>query len=176
MQTARPIPDPAAYAAIHPSPVGPLGIRLDDLGRLCGLDVLEQAPQRQPALPAAAPVLAALEAYFADPAGEGPLPTLAPAATVFQRRLRQALLEIPAGTVLTYAELAARLGSAPRAVGQACRRNPVPVLVPCHRVVARSGPGGYAGATAGPRLAMKQWLLAHEAGRLKKPNAVPTWA
>lgn len=178
MPTATPIPEPAACAAVYDSPLGPLGIRLDDPGRLCGLEVLDEAASaRQPASESAAarPVLAALDAYFADPAAVAPLPALAPPATRFQQRLRELLLEIPAGTVLTYAELAARLGSAPRAVGQACRRNPVPVLVPCHRVVARSGPGGYAGATDGPRLALKQWLLAHEAGRLKKPNAIPTW-
>ncbi|BAZ94836.1 methylated-DNA--[protein]-cysteine S-methyltransferase [Thiohalobacter sp. COW1] len=159
---ATPLPDAIEYAAVHASPVGWLGIRLDGHDRLRGLELLEQPPRRQPVASAAAPVLAALEAYFAAPASALNLPELAPLTTAFQQRLRQALLAIPAGTVLTYAELAARLGSAPRAVGQACRRNPIPVLVPCHRVVARTGIGGYAGATSGPRLAMKQWLLAHE--------------
>lgn len=155
-------PDRSTRVSVYASPVGPLGIRLDDQGRLCSLDLLDSAPARESISPAVRPVLEVLEAYFTDPAAALRLPALAPPATAFQQRLRRALLEIPAGTVLTYAELAARLGSAPRAVGQACRRNPVPVLVPCHRVVARSGPGGYAGATDGPRLALKQWLLTHE--------------
>lgn len=165
MPTAMHLPDATAYAAIHHSPVGALGIRLDAQERLWGLDVLEAGQTQSPVSPAAERVLTALEVYFTDPAAELALPGLAPPATAFQGRLRRALLGIPSGVVLTYAELAARLDSAPRAVGQACRRNPIPVLVPCHRVVARSGPGGYAGATDGPRLAMKQWLLAHEARR-----------
>ncbi|RRQ22686.1 methylated-DNA--[protein]-cysteine S-methyltransferase [Thiohalobacter thiocyanaticus] len=155
--------DSLLYAAVCRSPVGCLGIRLDARGRPCAIDSLPDTTAAAPPRPgAAADVLHALEAYFSDPAAALPVLDLAPAGTVFQQRVWRALQAIPCGAVLTYGELAAELGSAPRAVGQACRRNPVPVLVPCHRVVARSGIGGYAGATAGPRLAMKQWLLAHE--------------
>jgi len=82
--------------------------------------------------------------------------------TPFQRRVWAELREIPVGEVVTYGALAARLSSSARAVGGACKRNPVPVVVPCHRVVAASGIGGFMGATAGPSLAIKEWLLAHE--------------
>ncbi|HSH29569.1 MAG TPA: MGMT family protein [Thiohalobacter sp.] len=158
-----PNPEPITYAAVYPSPAGRLGIRLDGRGRLCGLDCLPAATAAAPApAAAAARVLAALEAYFTDPAAIPAGLELAPSGTPFQRRVWRALQAIPSGAVRTYGELAAELDSAPRAVGQACRRNPIPVLVPCHRVVARAGIGGYAGATSGPRLAMKQWLLAHE--------------
>lgn len=85
-----------------------------------------------------------------------------PAGTDFQRRVWQALQSIPSGTTLTYGELARQLGSSPRAVGQACRRNPIPIIIPCHRIVASQHIGGYAGAIDGQLLSIKQWLLTHE--------------
>ncbi len=107
-------------------------------------------------------VARALEAWLA---GKGTWPTgfpLAPAATPFQQRVRAALIAIAPGCRMTYGELARFLGSSARAVGGACRANPIPLLVPCHRVVAACGVGGYAGAVDGPRLEFKRWLLAHE--------------
>jgi methylated-DNA-[protein]-cysteine S-methyltransferase len=76
--------------------------------------------------------------------------------------VRAALQDIPPGTVRTYAELARQLGSAARAVGGACRNNPVPILIPCHRVVGQQGLGGYTGALTGDPLGIKRWLLRHE--------------
>lgn len=100
-----------------------------------------------------------LQDYFDGAASAFDLP-LAPHGSAFQRRVWQALSEIPAGQVATYAELARRLGSAPRAIGQANAANPIPLLIPCHRVIATGGAlGGYSGA-GGP--ATKRWLLAHE--------------
>jgi methylated-DNA-[protein]-cysteine S-methyltransferase len=84
----------------------------------------------------------------------------------YQQRIWQALREIPAGSVKTYGQLAAEVGGSPRSVGNACRQNPVPIYIPCHRVVARNGLGGFAGKTAGPRLELKRWLLQHEGARL----------
>lgn len=84
--------------------------------------------------------------------------------TPFQQRVWQSLRRIPAGQVRTYGELAAELGSHARAVGMACRRNHLPLVVPCHRVVASNGPGGYDGATGGELLAIKRQLLQHEGG------------
>jgi methylated-DNA-[protein]-cysteine S-methyltransferase len=86
----------------------------------------------------------------------------APAGSPFQRRVWQAISAIPAGRTRTYGEIAAELGSAPRAVGGACRANPYPLLVPCHRVVGASGLGGFAGDVSGRLIAVKRWLLAHE--------------
>lgn len=82
--------------------------------------------------------------------------------TAYQRRVWQALQQIPAGQIRTYGQLAEQLHSSPRAVGNACRQNPVPLLVPCHRVVAANGLGGFGGETQGKRVAMKRWLLEHE--------------
>jgi methylated-DNA-[protein]-cysteine S-methyltransferase len=72
------------------------------------------------------------------------------------------LRAIPVGQTRTYGEVARELGSAARAVGQACRANPCPIVVPCHRVVGRHGLGGFAGDHQGSRLAIKRWLLHHE--------------
>ena len=83
-----------------------------------------------------------------------PLPAMAPPHTPFQARLRQALLAIPSGETKTYGELAGMLRSSPRAVGQALGANPLPILIPCHRVVAIDGLGGFGGG-----LAWKQHLL-----------------
>lgn len=82
--------------------------------------------------------------------------------TPFQQRLWQALLQIAPGQTLSYGDLAKILSSSARAVGNACRANPCPIVVPCHRVLAKQGLGGYAGATGGKNLEIKRWLLRHE--------------
>ena len=87
---------------------------------------------------------------------------LMPAGTEFQKRVWALLQAIPPGQVKTYGELAGELGSSPRAVGNACRANPVPLFIPCHRVVSRTGIGGFAGDRVGGRVRIKQQLLAHE--------------
>ncbi len=113
------------------------------------------------AKPTAHSRLALLQAYLADP--HTPVPLLTPAdGTPFQQRVWQALQRIPVGEVRSYGELATELDSCARAVAQACRANPLPILIPCHRVVAANGPGGYMGKTAGEAMAIKQWLLRHE--------------
>ncbi|MCU7916132.1 MAG: methylated-DNA--[protein]-cysteine S-methyltransferase [Candidatus Thiodiazotropha sp. (ex Gloverina cf. vestifex)] len=84
--------------------------------------------------------------------------------TPFQHRVWQALQAIPAGETLTYSALAEQIGSGARAVGNACRANPCPLVVPCHRVVAVNGLGGFAGERCGKKLEIKRWLLRHEEG------------
>lgn len=90
--------------------------------------------------------------------------------TDFQKRVWAALLEIPAGQTLTYGELAQKLNSHPRAIGQACRTNPYPVVIPCHRVVSKTGFGGYAGAVSGDLLNFKKWLLQREKAQTSTQN------
>jgi methylated-DNA-[protein]-cysteine S-methyltransferase len=112
--------------------------------------------------PAAPDWLAApVAAYFDDPSRHIALPTRC-RGTDFQRRVWQAIAAIPPGATRTYGELAQALGSAARAVGGACRANPCPLVVPCHRVVARTGLGGFAGDRDGRLLEIKRRLLAHE--------------
>lgn len=102
-----------------------------------------------------------LERYREDPDTRFELPLLIE-GTPFQRRLWQALCQIPRGRTLTYGELARRLGAEPRAVGQACGDNRLPIVIPCHRVVAANGIGGFAHSTGGYLIEAKRWLLAHE--------------
>ena len=82
--------------------------------------------------------------------------------TPFQLRVWHALTRIPAGHPTTYGALAKQFGTAARAVGQACGSNPLPILIPCHRVVSASGLGGFMHASSGAPLDVKTWLLAHE--------------
>jgi methylated-DNA-[protein]-cysteine S-methyltransferase len=86
---------------------------------------------------------------------------LVPAATPFQSRVRAAMQTIPYGETLSYGAVAKSLNGSPRAVGQACGKNPVPILVPCHRILAANGRiGGFSGGDGVPT---KRLLLAHEA-------------
>lgn len=102
-----------------------------------------------------------LDAYWRNPAHEFGL-LYVPAGTPFQLRVWHALMKIPAGKPTTYGVLAKQLGTAARAVGQACGTNPLPILIPCHRVVAANGLGGFMHASSGAPLDVKTWLLAHE--------------
>ena len=100
-----------------------------------------------------------VEAYFDGALTRFDLP-LAPHGTAFQRRVWAALAAIPFGATRSYGALAAELGSHARAVGGACGRNPLPLLIPCHRVLAAGGGlGGYSGQDG---VATKAWLLRHE--------------
>lgn len=113
-------------------------------------------------------IVAQLAEYFAGSRRNFDLPLL-PAATPFQDAMRAALVAIPYGEVRTYAQVAEAVGrpGASRAVGQANARNPFPIIVPCHRVVASGGRlGGYMGEWGrGDGLLKKEWLLAHEGAR-----------
>jgi len=153
-----------AYDAVIAAPFGRLGLRLID-GRLAGIDFLDgKAALRAPGNPAARRACRELRAYLRNPKHRFHLP-LVPAGTDFQRAVWRSMRRIPAGRPLSYGDLARKLKTGPRAVGNACRANPVPIVVPCHRVVASNGRGGFMGKTGGRALAIKDWLLAHERGR-----------
>jgi len=102
---------------------------------------------------------AQLHAYFDGELTEFDLP-LAPAGTPYRRRVWQALCDIPYGETRSYAAIAAAAGGSARSVGQANGCNPIPIIIPCHRVVATTHLGGYSG---GEGLATKRYLLALEA-------------
>lgn len=83
--------------------------------------------------------------------------------TEFQRRVYLALLEVPRGSTITYGELAKRIGcGSAQAIGQALKRNPFAPMVPCHRVVARNGIGGFSGKREGEMIEKKKRLLEEE--------------
>jgi methylated-DNA-[protein]-cysteine S-methyltransferase len=102
---------------------------------------------------------AQIAAYFAGDLHRFDLP-LAPAGTPFRQKVWSAMLEVPYGQTTTYGDVARSIGGGPRAVGGACGANPIPIIIPCHRVLASSGLGGYSGRGG---LDVKQFLLRHEA-------------
>ena len=129
---------------------------------LVSVDLNPAATAMMPARTAAARKAAsAIERYFQNP-GKAPSLKLETGGTPFQRRVWRALKAIPFGSTLTYGALARKLGTSARAVGGACRDNPVPIVVPCHRVVAAGGAGGFMGHTRRHALSIKSWLLRHE--------------
>lgn len=83
--------------------------------------------------------------------------------TAHQNKVWAELLTIPQGSTLTYSAIAKKVGSSPRAVGNACRDNPYTLIIPCHRVVSVNGLGGYSGQRHGEYMKIKEKLLAYEA-------------
>jgi methylated-DNA-[protein]-cysteine S-methyltransferase len=120
-----------------------------------------EAALQAPANPLAERAARQLERYRDDADAPFDLP-LVIEGTPFQRGVWDAMCAIPRGRTRTYGELAAALGGEARAVGQACGDNRLPVVIPCHRVVAADGIGGFAHATSGYLLEAKRWLLMHE--------------
>ncbi len=101
-----------------------------------------------------------LQAYFDGECRQFKLP-LAPKGSAYRQRVWQALNDIPYGQTVSYAAIAARIGGSARSVGGANGANPIPILIPCHRVVGTSGAGGYSG---GDGIETKMWLLTLEQG------------
>jgi methylated-DNA-[protein]-cysteine S-methyltransferase len=102
--------------------------------------------------------------YLEDPDFRFDLP-LARRGSEFQRRVWDAIAGIPRGRTLTYGQVARLVRSAPRAVGQACGANWFPLVIPCHRVVAAGGIGGFGNHGEGYHLEIKRWLLRHEGAK-----------
>lgn len=149
------------YQAVISAPFGALGVCMEH-GVLSGIDFLPaDTPLIAPIDDAAAQICRQLSAYLQNPDTLLDMPIL-PSGTDFQQRVWQALQAIPIGATLTYAELAERVGSGARAVANACGANPIPLVIPCHRVVAKNGLGGFMQGREANPLSIKRWLLAHE--------------
>lgn len=150
-----------AYQAKLKAPFGVLGIRCDG-EVLTGVDFLARSAKAEPPRTSfAKKVCEELAAYFADPGFRFDL-ALRAGGTEHQNRVWQAMCAIPCGKVRTYGDLAAELHSSPRAIGQACGSNPIPIVIPCHRVVGKAGLGGFMHHSGGDALDIKLWLLRHE--------------
>jgi len=165
-------PDPAEewVFCLPETPLGPLWFGLTDRG-LAALEFAGDGPvSRLPddslpnhLMPLIEAVRRELSAYFAGVPTDFAALTLDPRGTPFQLRVWQELRRIPWGQTISYGELARRVGNpkASRAVGQANAVNPIPLIIPCHRVIAAGGSlGGY---SSGPD--RKRWLLRHEGAR-----------
>jgi methylated-DNA-[protein]-cysteine S-methyltransferase len=153
---------PTDYTAILPAPFGALGVRIAE-GKLTGLEFLPPGTQAVASkLPLVRQVAKEMDAYYADPGHVFHL-ALEPHGTPFRQRVWNALLAIPAGRTRSYGDIARELGSAARAVGQAVGDNPLPIVIPCHRVIAADGGlGGFMHSRTGYSQDIKRWLLRHE--------------
>lgn len=149
------------YTTIIDSPVGPIGMVLKDK-QLIRLTVLpEGAVLESPKDAVSKQIVHELHQYFNHAQHVFQIDCHL-RGTAFQQAVWKALQRIPVGETRTYGEIAKALKTGPRAVGQACRTNPIFILVPCHRVVAAQGLGGYSGAKAGQWMEIKKKLLRHE--------------
>jgi methylated-DNA-[protein]-cysteine S-methyltransferase len=155
-------PESPAFDAVISAPFGALGVRIHG-GTLIGLEFLPPGARSINVNHALIKQVAdQLDAYYANPAHRFTLP-LAPRGTPYRLKVWQALAAIPAGHTETYGSIAHRLGSGPRAVGQAVGDNPLPIIIPCHRVIAANGGlGGFMHSRTGYSQVIKRWLLQHE--------------
>ena len=144
------------------SPLGPLTVSEEE-GAIVSIDW--GWGRDQVGTPLLAAARAMLDEYFDGSRRSFDLP-LRLAGTPYQGRVWAALLEIGFGETDTYGRLAARVGGSARSIGQANRSNPIPIIVPCHRVVASSGLGGY---TGGVGIDAKRYLLQHEQSPATSP-------
>lgn len=144
--------------ALIATPVGPIRIAGDET-ELSDMRIGADGPVSRGTATAVRAAVEQLEQWFAGERVAFDLP-LAAAATDRGSVLRQGLIAVPYGETLSYGALAQRLGSSARAIGQLCARNPFPIVVPCHRVLADGGKLGSYSAGDGPTT--KIWLLEHE--------------
>ena len=163
-QVLQALPTRQSYQAKLRIPCAVLGVRTQ-AQHVIGLEFLPiDAGTLNPQDAFTHEVCAQLMAYVRDADFQFDLP-LQFSATPHRSKVWQAMRAIPRGEARTYGELAQQLGSSPRAVGGACGDNPIPVIIPCHRVVAKNGVGGFMHHASGGPLAIKAWLLQHEGWR-----------
>lgn len=131
-------------------------------GRIVRIEYLERGVALLPPQdPLTREACAQIAAYLRDPGFRFDLP-LEIRGTAHQCRVWEAIRAIPAGRTRAYGEVAKACASSPRAVGTACGRNRLPLVIPCHRVVGADGIGGFMGSRDGAGIPVKRWLLAHE--------------
>ncbi len=149
------------YQARHFTPFAVLGIRAAG-ERLEGIDYLPKgAATLDPLTRFAERVCRQIDRYLDDPGFAFDLP-FDFTGTEFQCRVWRTIHSIPSGKTLTYLDVARQLKSAPRPVGGACGANRIPLVIPCHRVLASGGIGGFMHSRRGPGIEIKRWLLRHE--------------
>ncbi|MHA3915262.1 methylated-DNA--[protein]-cysteine S-methyltransferase [Halovulum sp. GXIMD14793] len=138
-----------------PSPFGRLGIAATETN-ITALHWNAQASG--PDTPLLAEARAQMQAYLSGTLTRFDLP-LDPSGTAFEKQVYAAMLAIPLGQTRTYGDLARDLSVTPQAIGQACGANPIPIIIPCHRITATGGLGGFSGAGG---VEQKVALLKHE--------------
>jgi methylated-DNA-[protein]-cysteine S-methyltransferase len=164
------------FSAIVAAPFGAIGIRTESA---CLRELVYLPPHfaEQDAADALAQQAAdEVLRYLSDPDFTFTVPR-PEVGSAFQRRVWEAIRAIPRGSVRTYGQIAKLIGSAPRAVGQACGANWYPLVVPCHRVTAAGGLGGFASNDDenGFQLSVKRWLLRHEGATMSPWQQQSIW-
>ena len=158
-------PESCSWQAVVAAPFGYVGIRTraEQVNEVVYLGA--HAKRLQPADAIAREACAQIAAYLANSRHRFDVP-YALEGTAFQVSVWRKIAAIASGRTRTYGSIASELGSAARAVGGACGSNPVPLIVPCHRVIAAGGRiGGFMHSRATGPLSIKQWLLRHEGWR-----------
>ena len=147
--------------AVINSPVGHLSLKaLGD--RLVGVSFASERTVLIEPTGMLVDVASELAHYFANPTHRFAFPYRFLSGSEFQHRVWQTLTTIPAGETRTYGDLAVLLETSPRSIGQACRHNPLPLIIPCHRVVGTRDIGGFMGKTTPAFVDRKQYLLTLE--------------
>jgi methylated-DNA-[protein]-cysteine S-methyltransferase len=167
----------AIFSAIVAAPFGAIGIRTDS-GSLRELVYLPpHFDEKEPQDALAEQVALQVRQYLRDPdfAFSLPLPQV---GSAFQQRVWGTIRAIPRGSVRTYGQVAKHIGTAPRAVGQACGANWFPLVIPCHRVTAAGGLGGFSKQDDenGFHLSVKRWLLLHEGANTSPWQQQAIWS
>ena len=143
------------YSATLSTPVGPLTVTSNGTAIT---RVSWEGPKGHDTRPELTEALSQLDAYFEGTLKDFDLP-LAVEAPAFQVQVCEVMQSIPFGETLTYGDIAKRLDVPAQAIGQACGGNPIPVIIPCHRVLGATSLGGYSGEGG---VETKVWLLRHE--------------
>lgn len=144
------------------SPIGYLGLSFED-NDLVRLEFLQKKPANLTThFPTVVKkTMTQLNAYFKKPQKLNVIDHKIE-GTPFQKKVWRHLAQIPVGNTVTYGDLAKKLGTSARAIGVACRTNRLPLIIPCHRVVSKSGQGGFCGQQTGHFFKIKDWLLKFE--------------
>lgn len=143
------------------APFGPLKLTFDG-ATLFSLEFYFDDAVHSTKLPKeAVPYFDALDAYFSGSLKTFNLP-LQVRGTEFQKKVWSQIAAIPYGESCSYKDIALVIDNHPRAVGQACGRNNLPIFIPCHRVLGKSGLGGFNLGSTDATLDIKRWLLQHE--------------
>ena len=153
----------ARFDAVVQLPFGCVGVRTNG-GFITEISFLHHAQSKPATTELAQAAVDQLIGYCNDSSTPFDVP-LAIEGTHFQKQVWSEIARIPAGETRSYGELAQRLNGSARAVGQACGDNRFPLVIPCHRVVAAAGIGGFAHRRDDAYLRIKRWLLTHEAPR-----------
>jgi methylated-DNA-[protein]-cysteine S-methyltransferase len=165
MKSRRAGSNVSEYSAVMPTPFGPVGLQATEEHIVAVTYLPQETLPRAPTGALARETCKQIRAYLRDPKHRFDLPYLLEGSD-FEQRVWAAIAAIASGTTRTYGEIAARLATSPRPVGRACGSNPVPLIVPCHRVVAANGAlGGFMHSRAAGPLTIKHWLLHHEGCR-----------